>query len=429
MEVFEQISLLLKSSSSPEFCLSPGAFSREGPLSRPLLLTLLLVMVADSGRRGYARLLEHFWGQAEDHDLPLPRGAPPSAAAFCKARQKVDAEALRFLNAQVFERIDDLAGSRQRWRGHRVFAFDVARIPLRRSGELWGAFGSVPKGSYPMMSVGALYHPVMKTVADVVVGPYEASERGLLRRTLHCLRPGDLVLLDRGFPSYDLLRELQDRGVFFIARCPNIFSAVAQALKAGARDRRVTLLPTRRSADWNAPPLDLRLVVRRQGHEEPWVLLTNLPEKFSGGDVEQGYRLRWPVEEFYKLIQGDYLGQHQFHAQTVNGVLQEVHALALYANLSRWIMLRAAAQQGVPYEHLSQKGGFLSVQDFLTRLLLAPTVQRFTRWLVRLMQRIARALDPPRPGRSFPRRSYRPRSCWGPSGRTKNHPRPKAELS
>jgi hypothetical protein len=279
-----------------------------------------------------------------------------------------------------------------------------------------------------MMSVGALYHPVLKSVVDLVVGPYQASERGLLRRTLHRLRPGDLVLLDRAYPSYDLLRELQDRGVFFIVRCPNIFSPVTQALEKGARDRRVTIPPTRRSADRNAAPLNLRLVVRREGHEEPWMLLTNLPEKYSGRDVEEGYRLRWSVEEFYKLIQGEYLGQRQFHAKTVNGVLQEVYALALYASLSRWIMLRAAVQEGVPYEHLSQKGGFLSVQDFLTRLLLAPSVQRFTRWLVRLVQRIARALDPPRPGRSFPRRSYRPRSCWGPSGRTKNHPRPKAQL-
>jgi hypothetical protein len=385
-------------------------------------------MVADSGRRGYARLLEHFWGEAEDHGLPLPRGAPPSAAAFCKARQKMDAEALRALNVQVFEHVEDLAGSRQRWRGHRVFAFDVAQIPVRRSEELWSALGSVPNGSYPMMSVGALYHPVLKSVVDLVVGPYQASERGLLRRTLHRLRPGDLVLLDRAYPSYDLLRELQDRGVFFIVRCPNIFSPVTQALEKGARDRRVTIPPTRRSADRNAAPLNLRLVVRREGHEEPWMLLTNLPEKYSGRDVEEGYRLRWSVEEFYKLIQGEYLGQRQFHAKTVNGVLQEVYALALYASLSRWIMLRAAVQEGVPYEHLSQKGGFLSVQDFLTRLLLAPSVQRFTRWLVRLVQRIARALDPPRPGRSFPRRSYRPRSCWGPSGRTKNHPRPKAQL-
>ena len=66
---------------------------------------------------------------------------------------------------------------------------------------------------------------------------------------------------------------------------------------------------------------------------------------------------------------------------------------------------------------LSQKAAILAVGDNLTRLVLRAPPQRAAVTLTRLLARIARALERPRPGRSWPRRSLQPQTRWTPSGR------------
>ncbi|MFN9306429.1 MAG: hypothetical protein ACK6DT_10195, partial [Planctomycetota bacterium] len=39
-------------------------FTRAGPLTPELLITLLLFMAADAGRRGYGLMLDAFWEEA-----------------------------------------------------------------------------------------------------------------------------------------------------------------------------------------------------------------------------------------------------------------------------------------------------------------------------------------------------------------------------
>ncbi len=160
--------------------------------------------------------------------------------------------------------------------------------------------------------------------------------------------------------------------------------------------------------------------VRREGADgDPHVYITSLARsKFTRGEICQLYRMRWESELFYRLEKGPYLGHDQFHARTPEGVRQEVYAMMLYVALSRHLMAAAAEIHQVPYDHLSQKGAILAVSDYLTRLLLAHDVRAAARHMKRLLERIARRLEPPRPNRSFPRRSFKPRPRWTPAGRT-----------
>jgi hypothetical protein len=127
--------------------------------------------------------------------------------------------------------------------------------------------------------------------------------------------------------------------------------------------------------------------------------------------------MRWEIEEYYKLVKGDYLGQGQFHSRTAPGVVQEIHAVTLFVGITRYLMAAAVETQGTPYADLSPKAAVLGVADYVVRLLLASDAEQVAPFLRSLLERIVRTKDPRRPGRRWPRRSFRPSRKWGPGGR------------
>ena len=148
------------------------------------------------------------------------------------------------------------------------------------------------------------------------------------------------------------------------------------------------------------------------------LLATDLPpEKFTAEELDDVYHLRWAVEELYKLESGSYLGQGQFHAKTLDGVKQEIGALGLFINMTRIFMAAAAEVVEEPYRHISQKTAVLAVAAYVTRLLLEERDDEVRRLVARLLRRIGRNIVKPRPGRSYPRVSYKPQSRWTPNGK------------
>jgi hypothetical protein len=185
----------------------------------------------------------------------------------------------------------------------------------------------------------------------------------------------------------------------------------------GAEEAVLTLYPPEGSVLRGGDPIRLR-AVRLERADGPCALLTTLPpEEFTADDVRDAYRLRWEVEEFYKLQVSRYFAQGFFHGRSVRGVEQEIYAQMLFVAITRHLMAAVAEAAELPYEHVSQKGAILAVGDHLTRLVLAQPPERAVDHLRLLLERIDRARDKPRPGRSEPRRSKLPQRRWGPRGK------------
>jgi hypothetical protein len=396
----------------------PGSFTREGVLTPEVLLTLLLFMVGDAGRRGYARLLESFWDQAHVQGVPLASVEPVSAAAFCQARRKLRPEAVREALHRVADEADRRFGVTRRWKGRRVLTVDGWRVQVQRSEELFGRFGRIRRTVNPQILVSTLVDVVSKVPHDVVFAPFQTGERDLLLASLDRLRAGDVLVLDRGYPSFDVLHELRERGVDVVLRVPSrhTFKAVLDFLASGRLRGAIDIPASKDSKHRGAAPVRLRALRFAGADGVPVVLLASLSATVAApGEVRGLYRMRWTIEEHYKLLRSRYLGQQQFHAKTARGLAQEIYAQELFVAVSRYLMLLTADQRGATYEELSQKAGVLALVDHLVALLL-PGPATPTR-LRRLIDRIARVREPPRPGRCFPRRSFAPRARWTPSGR------------
>ena len=268
--------------------------------------------------------------------------------------------------------------------------------------------------------VTTLFDVFAKLPIDATVMPCDSGERAQLAILVDRLRPGDVVLLDRGYPSFAVLQMLQARRIDFIMRVPtsNTFGAVEACLDGGKLDTTIELAPPSHGGDHAAScPIELRFVRRDGPKGDAQCFLTSLSSAaFPRGDILALYRQRWEIELFFRIEKGPYVGHEQFHARTPDGVCQEVFAFLLFVALSRTLMAATAEIHRVPYERLSQKGALLATAARLTCLLVHQDPDQARGTLAALLQRIARCLDGPHRERKFPRRSFKPRPRWGPRG-------------
>lgn len=388
-------------------------------MSPELLISLLVYMAADGGRRGYQHLLDAFWHEAKLGAVALPVDQPVSAAAFCNARKKLAASAVRQLLRDVCEEFDKLHGRAHRLHGRRVLAVDGCKLAVQRASDLWEEFGGPSGGYTPQIAISVLFDCIAKLPIDAVIGPCASDERAGLSNLLASTRDGDILVLDRGYPSYVMIDLLIEHGLDFVLRVPTSagFLAVEDFVRSGREEADIVLTPAPSSPTHLLASRRLRAVRRFGPDGQPQVFLTTLARgQFSHADICELYQRRWQIELFYRLEKGDYVGQGQFHAKYPEGIRQEVFAFLLFTAINRSLMAAAAQATRAPYERISQKASILATAQCITGLLLEAQPPRARQLLAALLNRIAARLEPKHRQRSFPRRSFKPRSRWGPQG-------------
>lgn len=378
-----------------------------------------MFMVADGRRRGYQHLLECFWDEARAYGLPLPTEEPISAAAFCTARHKIPSQMLRHMIHRVAEMSMDTTRQRELWHGRRVFAVDGTKVNLQRGHDLEAAFG-VPEGGYcPQVLMSVLLDVCAGIPIDVEVAPFASCERAQLFDMLPSLAEGDVLVLDRGYPSHALLQHLVADKIDFLVRVPSshTFAAIDELRESQGNDHLYRLDPPAGSPpDWKT--LVLR-AVRLKGPDgsESFFLTSLRGGEFSRSQLHELYHMRWEAEEFFKLLKGQYIGQGQFRSKSPEGIRQEIHASVLFLAIARVLMITAARSTGQRVHGIRQKAAVLGLADYVTRLFLSTNSDYALSELREVLKRIARMPYQRRHGRSAPRVSFKPRLRWGPRGR------------
>lgn len=376
-------------------------------------------MVADGNCRGYRLLLDAFWDEARSFGLKLPTDEPVSAASFCDARPKITTALLRHMLRVLAEGSIQCLGSSQRWLGRRVFAVDGTKVNFQRSPDLAREFGVPESGYCPQALVSVLLDVCTKAPVDLEIAPFASSERDHLLGLLPSLAAGDVLVLDRGYPSHEVLQALVARGIDFLVRVPSThtFAAIDDLRESQGNDYLYHIDPPEDSPRaWTR--LTLRAIQLTTPDGSTSYFLTSLRRMgITRAQLAELYHLRWQAEEFFKLMKGDYIGQGQFRSKSPAGVKQEIHALVLFLAIARVLMLTAASSAGVDYGSLSQKSAVLGLASYLSRLLLETRPERALDHVQRLLRRALTTRENPRPGRHAPRISYRPRLRWGATGR------------
>jgi hypothetical protein len=268
-------------------------------------------MVRPGERLGYQKVIDRFFS---DTGLAFTQEEvinPPDKAAFNRAREKFPVEVFQTLFAQPTEYAQTLAGqhSKLTWNGFRVYAIDGTKKNLPHGEELLDFFETPSHAHFPQRITGVLFGVLAKVPLNYMWAPFNTPEREMALALLPELGPGDLLLLDRGYPGYLMFRAIIEQGVDFLIRLPKdgMFKEIQDFLARGKKDGKVTLHPPQNMAKENPgvdlPPLTLRVVaVALPGTGETAVFITTLldRQKYPPRALRNIYHCRWNEEEFFK---------------------------------------------------------------------------------------------------------------------------------
>lgn len=323
------------------------AFTRSRRLTFPLVVTLLL-------RKG-VKSLQNMVNEAMGW-LAEP---PVTGSAFSQARYKLRHTAFIELNeAAVVDTVYAHSGYRTFW-GFRVLAVDGSKILLPDTADVRAAFGTIAysngtpevAGEHPYALASVLYDVLNRVGLEAVLGQAKAYEVDLAVAHLACTRPGDLLVMDRNYPSYRMLAELIRGGRDFVVRCSAAsFAPARRMLKGEGPDSQVvTLTPCAEQAPeigrLGLPAsLQVRFVRVRLSTGEWEVLVTSLRDetRYPTEGFLELYGLRWGLETFYGILKTR-LDLENFTGLTAEAVRQDFHATVYLTGLEA--ILTADAQQ------------------------------------------------------------------------------------
>ena len=159
------------------------------------------------------------------------------------------------------------------------------------------------------------------------------------------VKSGEIVLFDKGYVDFGHLRDLDERGVFWVTRAKE--NMAYEVLKKMPRSRDPKILKDEiivlNNPNKPAPELMRRViaVVEVDEQEREMTFLTNHLQ-WSPRSVADLYRCRWQIEVFFKQIKqtlqlGDFLGHNANAVRWQVWMALLVYVLLRYLSyLSRW---------------------------------------------------------------------------------------------
>lgn len=197
-----------------------------------------------------------------------------------------------------------IAGPHWHRLGWVAFTVDGTKIDCPRTRKNESFFGCAGKAKCaPQQLLTTLLHMGTGLPWAWISGGVNESERDHLRRLIEFLPSAALLVADAGFTGFDLLKQLDSKGVSFLIRIGANVTLLRQ-LGFGVQEHgnTVYLWPNNRR---QRRPLVLRLIVIQspQGMK-PVYLITNVDDEAMLSDETAAvlYRMRWGVEVFYRSL-------------------------------------------------------------------------------------------------------------------------------
>lgn len=357
---------------------NPQAFSRNRKLNFSTVFTLILQKSVKSLR---VRLNEFF-----DH----VQEATVTASAFTQARANLSHEIFIDLNRKAYGVHWYTSGKYETYKGYRLLAIDGSKIRLPDSDSVRREFGSIRienqhiTGSYTGGQSSVLYDPLNDLALDSILAPGSTGELELALKHLELCTDGDLCLLDRGYPGYELFATFAKKKVDFVCRCStNAFGVVEGFIKQKkVLDSIVTITPckdVKAKVHTKGLPssLQIRLLKVELATGETEILATSLcdRQRHPIQDFLELYAMRWGVETFFDRLKNRLALEH-FSGKTAEAVKQDFYATILISNIESEItapvnnQLKASAKK--QYHHkVDRTVSFSTIKNKAVELLFS----------------------------------------------------------
>jgi len=258
--------------------------------------------------------------------------------------------------------------------------------------SLQKAFGQ-PAGQkkgcgFPLSHMLLMTDAVTGAIMDIIASPMRTHEMAKVSQVHPTLRPGDVLVGDRGFCSYahlalllrenlhGLMRIHQRVIVNFTPGRPHVKGNATKRQKGmprsqwlrciGTHDQVVKWFKPKAKARWmsgedhallpeSITVRELEYRIETPGYRTRHVtLVTTLldGEKYTAEDLAENYRCRWQIEVNLRHLKQT-MGMDVLRCKTPAGVMKEMYMFALVYNLVCCVIYKAAQRQGVPPDRIS----------------------------------------------------------------------------
>jgi hypothetical protein len=343
--------------------------------------------------------------------LPLPQ---ITATGLWHARARLGVRPLRALFDLLRGPAAAIRTSGARWAGLLVVAIDgtcldIPDNPATRARLGKGSNQYTTASGYPQILLVALVACGTRAIIDAVFGPRSRGETACGQRLARSLRPGMIVLLDRGFASNAFLEAAAGTGAALLARLTaNRKPPVLRRFPDGSFLSRLGALEVR------IIECQITIATAAGRHTGIYRLATTLldPCRYPAFDLVKLYHERWEVESAYFAIKKTMLGRRVLRARTMSGIAQEIYALLIVYQVIRIAISDATAT--IPGADPDRASFSVALQVARDQVIQATGVIAGT--IIDLVGTIGRAVlthpMPPRRLRVSPRAVKRPLSRY-----------------
>jgi hypothetical protein len=239
------------------------------------------------------------------------------------------------------------------YRGRRLTAIDGTTFDLPDTKANVEVFGRPPRSGrgeqrvgYPQIRMVALVECGTHVLFDAAIGPLRTGEHALARGVFASLRPGMLLLADRGFFGVDLWQKAAATEADLLWRVrKDIVLPVIEQLSDGSY---LTEIFDQRDIHHTRPGVRVRAVeYTLAGHEGVYRLITTIldPAEAPAAELAALYAQRWEFESTLDEIKTHLGGLHLvLRSQHPDGAEQELYGFLLVHHAIRHLMHQAASE-------------------------------------------------------------------------------------
>lgn len=367
---------------------------------RKMTFPMMIIFILSSTKKSLQSALFAFTSRMKFE------GGTYTKQAFSKARKKINPSALFALfKESVLQFYKD--GKFKCYKGYRVTAIDGTKYNLPNSEEMKKVFGFQNSTNEQPQALGSCLYDVLNgVIIDALITPCHSNERKLAQ--LHFIEldkiktSKELVLMDRGYPSGELLNDLDSFGFKYVIRCSEQFS---KYLKTNGNDSIIThRFQSGRTAK-------LRVIRIRLDNGTDEVLISNLFSKhFVTDDFREIYHMRWGIEEKYKDLKNK-LEIENFAGNSEIAVLQEFYATMFLSNIASMMAMDCTEEieelnkdKDLKYQYKANISMTIAIMKFrLIDMLTVKSQKKRERILDNIYYQLLIAVTPIRPNRSSER--------------------------
>jgi len=297
--------------------------------------------------------------------------------------------------------------NRETWNGYFVYAVDGSKIALPMDKKLLAHYGSVGRGSKSPTAQGSIMYDVLNDIiVDAAIEPIKVDERTLALRHIEAIKPVNegndkLIIFDRGYPSFDLIKKMEDEGLKYVMRVKSKFNL---EIDAQVDDDGIVWL------EKDGETIKVRVVKVELDSGEIETLITLA---LDVDDFKKLYFLRWGCELKYGILKNK-LELENFSSRTVDGVKIDFFASMYMANYMASVehdvkgeIAKKQEDKENKYKYKVNKNELIGIlKDYLILAIASDCPQQYDEIFDKILREAKQNIIPIRPNRKVDRNPY-----------------------